>query len=134
MSGVDGVIVGNTTKRRAGLVPQGVPTTGREQRVLMEQGGFSGPTMFGQTLELVGRYRKMLDQHSLRGAEGEAGGEPAQKVIFASGGIKDGRQALQVLNAGASLAMLYTGLVYGGSGTVTRMKDELRREITAGKA
>lgn len=119
LSGVDGVIVGNTTKRRAGLVPAGVKLTAREQRALLEDGGFSGPVTFDRTLELVGRYRKMLD----------AASTDHQKVIFASGGITTGQQALQVLNAGASLAMLYTGMVYGGSGTVTRIKREMKKEL-----
>lgn len=138
MSGVDGVIVGNTTKRRQGLVPAGIKLTVKEQQALTEQGGFSGPTMFDQTLYLVQRYRKLLDGHSLQAGTDEvtsnAGKSSDQKVIFASGGIKDGQQALKVLNAGASVAMLYTGLVYGGSGTVTRMKGELRKEIADGKA
>jgi dihydroorotate dehydrogenase len=119
LSGVDGVIVGNTTKRRAGLVPAGVKLTGREQRALIEDGGFSGPATFERTLELVGRYRKMLD-----GVSGDR-----QKVIFASGGITTGQQALKVLNAGASVAMLYTGMVYGGAGTVTRIKGEMKKEL-----
>ena len=39
---------------------------------------------------------------------------PDRKVIFATGGIQNGRQALEVLEAGASVAMVYTALVYGG--------------------
>lgn len=129
MSGVDGVIVGNTTKRRHGVVPAGIGLTGREQTALMEQGGYSGPAMFERTLNLVGRYRKMLDSYSLQsGAEALAG---RQKVIFATGGITDGEQALKVLNAGASVAMVYTGMVYGGAGTVTRIKGELKENGTS---
>ncbi|KIW20280.1 dihydroorotate dehydrogenase (fumarate) [Exophiala spinifera] len=51
------------------------------------------------------------------------------KVIFATGGITNGKQALDVLNAGASVAMVYTALVYGGVGTVSRIKDEMRTEM-----
>ncbi|KAG7287245.1 hypothetical protein NEMBOFW57_006752 [Staphylotrichum longicolle] len=127
-SGVDGVIVGNTTRRRSGLVPQGVNLTSKEQQALVEEGGFSGPTMFGQTLSLVGRYRKKLDSYSLK-TPGVDDAFPQQKVIFASGGITTGDQALKVLNAGASVAMLYTGMVYGGSGTVTRIKKEMREKL-----
>lgn len=138
LSGVDGVIVGNTTKRRSGLVPQGVRLTQREQTALAETGGFSGPAMFERTLDLVGRYRKMLDGHSLQGAAAGAssagGGMGSQKVLFATGGIKTGEQALQVLNAGASVAMVYTGMVYGGAGTVTRIKGEMRAALGDGKA
>ncbi|SPQ25381.1 a6eecff4-53a8-42d6-a4be-fda51e1f03ec [Thermothielavioides terrestris] len=128
MSGVDGVIVGNTTKRRTGLVPQGVKLTGKEQRALAEEGGFSGPAMFDRTLSLVARYRKMLDSYSLKAA-GVDGAFPPQKVIFATGGITNGEQALKVLNAGASVAMVYTGLVYGGSGTITRIKKEMQDKL-----
>ncbi|EGS21862.1 putative dihydroorotate protein [Thermochaetoides thermophila DSM 1495] len=128
MSGVDGVIVGNTTKRRAGLIPPGIKLTSKEQRALQEEGGFSGPAMFERTLDLVGRYRKMLDSYTLKSAELDDS-FPHQKVIFATGGITNGEQALKVLNAGASVAMVYTGLVYGGSGTITRMKNEMRAEL-----
>ncbi|KAK4109834.1 FMN-linked oxidoreductase [Canariomyces notabilis] len=128
MSGVDGVIVGNTTKRRTGLVPQGVKLNSREQKALIEEGGFSGPAMFDRTLDLVGRYRKMLDSYSLKSAEADNVLAP-QKVIFATGGITTGEQALKVLNAGASVAMVYTGLVYGGSGTITRIKNEMREKL-----
>lgn len=158
MSGVDGVIVGNTTKRRLGVVPQGVRLNQREQAALMETGGFSGPSMFERTLDLVGRYRKLLDGYSLRDSSADssppaAGAVPAvegtvsskaegsgsdkvappQKVIFATGGITTGEQALKVLNAGASVAMVYTSMVYGGAGTVTRIKGEMRAALVEGK-
>jgi dihydroorotate dehydrogenase len=48
------------------------------------------------------------------------------KIIFASGGITNGDQALQVLQAGASVAMCYTAIVYGGVGTIGRIKGELK--------
>ncbi|KAM0522583.1 hypothetical protein ACHAPE_002175 [Trichoderma viride] len=121
-SGVDGIIVGNTTKRRTGLNPKGARLSVREQKALMEVGGYSGPAMFERTLDLVGRYRKLLDSQP-------GGGKREQKVLFATGGITNGEQALKVLNAGASVAMVYTGLVYGGVGTVTRMKQEMREAL-----
>jgi dihydroorotate dehydrogenase len=133
MSGVDGVIVGNTTKRRTGLVKEGVRLTGKEQKALVEEGGFSGPAMFDRTLSLVGRYRKMLDSYSLKTA-GVDDAFPRQKVIFATGGITNGDQALKVLNAGASIAMVYTGLVYGGSGTITRIKKEMAEKLAIKEA
>ncbi|KAF4969602.1 hypothetical protein FSARC_3181 [Fusarium sarcochroum] len=123
-SGVDGVIVGNTTKRRDGIIPEGVKLTAKERSNLMETGGYSGPAMYSRTLDLVGRYRKMLDSQSFEAHTGVSGG--AQKVIFATGGITNGEQAQKILNAGASVAMIYTGLTYGGSGTVTRIKQELK--------
>lgn len=159
-SGVDGVIVGNTTKRRQNLIPDAERLSYAERQVLEEEGGYSGPQMFERTLALVKRYRSLLDRgpppastaatptttageglevvkettkavkDSVVGAvKGEAG-EP--KVIFATGGITNGKQALEVLNAGASVAMVYTALVYGGVGTISRIKGEMRGEM-AGK-
>ena len=58
-SGVDGVIVGNTTKRRPEMVGR-LPS--REAALLMEQGGYSGPQMFERTRELTRRYRILLDE------------------------------------------------------------------------
>lgn len=170
-SGVDGVIVGNTTKRRTGIIPPGVGITPREQMTLTEAGGYSGPMMLDRTVDLVKRYRKMLDGHSWRelvqerklvdeavdasiagiddtitgipreglASKSTATTTPAvddateQKVIFATGGITSGQDALEVLNAGASIAMVYTGLVYGGAGTITRMKDEMKVEMNTDK-
>ncbi|KAL9613810.1 MAG: hypothetical protein Q9167_001657 [Letrouitia subvulpina] len=117
------VVVGNTTKRRdwvAGPVRQGLISDGERRVLTQEEGGYSGPEMLPRTLELVGRYRKMLDRMT-RGGE--------RRVIFASGGITTGGEALQALRQGADVAMVYTALVYGGSGTVTRMKGELKAEI-----
>jgi dihydroorotate dehydrogenase len=147
-SGVDGVIVGNTTKRRQGVIPEDTRIPLKEKQILEEQGGLSGPMMFERTLSLVGRYRKLLDQgpppsapasngvtevikESAEAAKQTLTGATATepKVIFATGGITNGKQALQVLNAGASVAMVYTALVYGGSGTISRIKREMREEI-----
>jgi dihydroorotate dehydrogenase len=115
-SSVDGVIVGNTTKLRPEpSLNAALPAN--EAAALREQGGYSGPALFERTIVLVQAYRKMLDD----GHEGT--GE--KKVVFASGGITDGKQAKQVLESGASVAMVYTGVVYGGAGTISRLKDEL---------
>uniref|UniRef100_A0A8H7K739 Dihydroorotate dehydrogenase catalytic domain-containing protein n=1 Tax=Bionectria ochroleuca TaxID=29856 RepID=A0A8H7K739_BIOOC len=123
-SGVDGIIVGNTTKRRDGLLPATGPAylTSKDKKALTEEGGFSGPAMFSRTLNLVKKYNSALSTATLKSGE-------AEKVIFATGGITNGEQALKVLNAGASVAMVYTGMVYGGPGTITRIKSEMRDEI-----
>ncbi|KAK2008177.1 dihydroorotate dehydrogenase [Colletotrichum eremochloae] len=145
-SGVDGVIVGNTTNRRTGIVPPGVKLTAKEQKALQETGGYSGPAMYNRTLELVKRYRQKLDAKALQAGSAEEaaaipsidgtlsgkvhdlieGKDTQRKVIFATGGITNGEQALNILNAGASVAMVYTGLTYGGPGTITRIKKEIK--------
>lgn len=163
-SGVDGVIVGNTTNRRS--LPEGSMISEKEKQILRETGGLSGPHMFERTLALVKRYRKLLDEGPPPPpSEKESSKEPEtpsvaatitstlasakesiastikvssskrgeQKVIFATGGITNGKQALEILNAGASVAQVYTALIYGGAGTVTRIKKEMRVEIGKGK-
>ena len=251
-SGVDGVIVGNTTKRRPDPLPAGYSLPVKEALILQEQGGYSGPQLFSRTVNLVKRYRRLLDDrmqmHSLsrespqplefdstlpphksstnnqandkdknglltktievtvqrdlgslkeptmaakdnlnsepllrlpdrnsssspksastspalslsshidqlpnvdehvNSPPGQAPSQgfptassssssttPAAKVIFATGGITTGRQALEVLQAGASVAMIYTALVYGGAGTVSRIKDEILKEVEMNK-
>jgi dihydroorotate dehydrogenase len=204
-SGVDGVIVGNTTKKRPAPVPHGYIMPADEAKILTEIGGYSGPQMFERTLDLVKRYREKLDlgppeeeptpsrssqqkpqsqpeqsqlqQKTARDpgpqettasmqrdtqnlkplndepSEAEKGAtqpliriparhtssssfsssstsspsEPLKaKVLFATGGITNGEQCLQILNAGASVCQVYTAMMYGGVGTVTRIKSEMR--------
>ncbi|KAF9249427.1 hypothetical protein DTO027I6_2327 [Penicillium roqueforti] len=133
-SGVDGVIVGNTTNRRPDPVPRGFVLPAEEQKTLKETGGYSGPQLFNRSIALVARYRALLDQGPPSSATnsdksvGKVSGLP-RKVIFASGGITTGEEAREALKAGASVAMMYTGIVYGGVGTVTRVKQELREEL-----
>ncbi|CAF9936964.1 Dihydroorotate dehydrogenase (quinone), mitochondrial [Imshaugia aleurites] len=219
-SEVDGVIVGNTTKRRHDLLPADYNLPAREAALLLEEGGYSGPRLFERTVALTRRYRELLDEameptpkespstkakdeesrensnqdvstriqktierdtKNLKPDTPEANAEsksqpliqipprnnpfspaepstspsstpafsadthinqlppttasdpskepPKRKVIFATGGICSGKQALEVLEAGASVAQVYTALVYGGVGTIARMKDEMREEM-----
>lgn len=178
-SGVDGVIVGNTTNKRPDPFPAGYQLPPHEAKVLLEQGGYSGPQMFERTLALVTRYRKALDAGPKQlptptSAKSESESSSAtkttldldmpaptsafddlaesapsvtvnstpdaapapkapHKVIFATGGITNGRQARQILDAGASVAQVYTALIYGGAGTISRIKQEMRDEAAKQK-
>lgn len=119
-AGVDGIIVANTTRGRPSL--QSNPLPAEESKVLMGQGGYSGPLMFPKTLALVKKYRQVLDQ-----SWEAVGGQPAsRKVIFASGGICSGENVKEVLDAGASVAMVYTTLSTNGVGAITAIKKQLR--------
>lgn len=120
-SGVDGVIVGNTTKNRPDPFPKGYQLPASEAKLLLEQGGYSGPQMFERTLALVSKYRKGLDENSKSAS--------SRKVLFATGGITNGRQAREILDAGASVAQVYTALIYGGAGTISRIKQEMRDDM-----
>lgn len=127
-SGVDGVIVGNTTKKRPEVIPSGFIMPVDEAKILTEMGGYSGPQMFERTLDLVKRYRSKLDLGPLENSSKFE--EPLQaKVLFATGGITNGEQCLQILNAGASVCQVYTAMMYGGVGTITRLKSEMRESL-----
>lgn len=152
-SGVDGVIVGNTTKSRPDPVPRGYQISSVEQETLQEAGGYSGPQLFDKIPKLVSQYRTLLDQgstsqskyslisHFLHDSIAPRSSifktdnvnlvpdyDPSspRKLIFASGGISNGSQAQEALDAGAAVAMMYTATVYGGVGTITRVKQELK--------
>jgi dihydroorotate dehydrogenase len=119
-----------------------------------EQGGYSGPQLFHRTVNLVKMYRRILDyplhelnepqqvqlhtpatlstSHRLKQSSTSDGSTQhatlTPKVIFCTGGITNGQQALEVLDAGASVAQIYTALVYGGVGKITSMKREMRHQ------
>jgi len=83
---VDGVIATNTTVSREGIDSD-------------EKGGLSGAPLFPQALHVVKKLH-----HYLQG----------QIPIIASGGIMSGEDAKKMMEAGASLVQIYTGLVYRG--------------------
>lgn len=91
--GIDGFIVANTTTSRAHL------NTCAERIEEIGNGGLSGKPLFAQTLRTVKWAR-----------EAAGAGVP----IIGVGGIGTGEEALQVLQAGASLIQLYTGFIYNG--------------------
>jgi dihydroorotate dehydrogenase len=125
LAGVDGVIVANTTRSRPSPTHRRADLSASEAGTMLEEGGYSSPQLFEPMLKLVRLYRKTLDEGP--GQDDSVSSEstfPA-KVIFASGGIASGEQAAQALAAGASVAMVYTAMVYGGVGTISRIKDEL---------
>ena len=45
------------------------------------------------------------------------------------GGIATGKQALEVLEASAGVAQVYTALIYGVAGTIARMKNDMREDM-----
>jgi dihydroorotate dehydrogenase len=133
-TGVDGVIVGNTTMTRPEAQPQGFVLPSKDSGALREQGGYSGPQLFDRTVSLVKKYREKLDEgpklEDLGAAPPKEGlSSGGRKTIFASGGITNGAQAVEALDAGASVAMVYTAVVYGGVGTVGRIKDEMKQTL-----
>ena len=100
-AGVDGVIATNTTLSRQDV----------RSRLAGESGGLSGAP-------LTTRSRNMVAQIVQRTA--------GRLPVIGVGGIMDPADAQAMLDAGACLVQLYTGLVYAGPGLVHRINKEIR--------
>ena len=100
-TGVDGVIATNTTLSRQDV----------HSRLAGESGGLSGAP-------LTTRSRNMVAQIVQRTA--------GRLPVIGVGGIMDPADAQAMLDAGACLVQLYTGLVYAGPGLVHRINKEIR--------
>ncbi|EIW68161.1 hypothetical protein TREMEDRAFT_32541, partial [Tremella mesenterica DSM 1558] len=101
-SGVDGVIVSNTTIRREGL--------GLKSSNASETGGLSGPPLLPYALQAVRTLRPLL---------------PPSIPIIGCGGISTASDALSFAHAGCSIIQIYTSFGYRGVGTARLIKDEL---------
>jgi dihydroorotate dehydrogenase len=97
---IDGIVATNTTVSREGL------RTPARRIEAIGQGGMSGAPITARSLEVV-RYI-----HTRTGGK---------LPIVAVGGIMSVQDALNMLDAGATLIQLYTGFIYGGPGLVRRI-------------
>ncbi|HEX8570263.1 MAG TPA: quinone-dependent dihydroorotate dehydrogenase [Caulobacteraceae bacterium] len=104
---LDGLIVSNTTIAR----PDALRSPRRS-----EAGGLSGAPLFEPSTALLRRV-----------AEIAAG----RLVLIGAGGVGSGEQAYAKIRAGASAVQLYSALVYGGPGLVTRIKRDLAARLRA---
>jgi len=109
-TGIDGVICTNTTIDRSAVA--GDPRAG-------ETGGLSGKPLFAHATAVLAGMRQRL------------GG---RIPLVGVGGILDGSDAVEKLDAGASLVQLYSGLVYRGPRLVNECVDEIRRQRGASHA
>ena len=104
LSGVDGIVAGNTTTTRDGL------KTDEKRLEKIGRGGLSGAPLFGKALDLV-KYIHLKTQGRL--------------PIVGVGGIMTSEQAKQMLDAGASLIEICTGFVYEGPSAVKKILKNL---------
>ncbi|EPT01269.1 hypothetical protein FOMPIDRAFT_1023363 [Fomitopsis schrenkii] len=100
-SGVDGVIVSNTTVRR----PKDLSDPNK-----LETGGLSGPPLKLYTLNTLRTLRALL---------------PESIPLIGCGGISSGADALEYARAGAAAVQVYTRFAYEGVGACRRIKDEI---------
>jgi dihydroorotate dehydrogenase len=104
---IDGVIATNTTISREGL------KTDANRITEIGAGGLSGKPLTKRSTEVV----KYLSDKSNKSFP-----------IIAVGGIHTGADAIEKLNAGASLVQIYTGFIYEGPGIVKRINKEILKQ------
>lgn len=97
---MDGVIATNTTTSRQGIISP----------LASEDGGLSGRPLFSRSLLIVEKIQKST-QGSL--------------PVVGAGGIDDAASARRMMEAGATLVQVYTGLVYQGPGMVKKILQDL---------
>jgi len=105
-TGIDGVIATNTTIDKANLTIKNTQET-------LGMGGLSGKPLTNRSTEVI----KHLHERS-------NGAFP----IIGVGGIHSAEDAIEKLNAGASLVQIYTGFIYEGPGLVRKINKQLLRQ------
>ena len=99
---IDGLIATNTTISREGLISP--------EKVVKEAGGLSGKPLRHRSTEVI-RYLSEKSNHAF--------------PIIGAGGIHSAADAIDKLNAGASLIQLYTGFIYEGPALISRINKAL---------
>ncbi|WP_454917878.1 quinone-dependent dihydroorotate dehydrogenase [Xanthobacter sediminis] len=106
-TGVDGLIMGNTTLSRPGSLKSGHRG---------EAGGLSGTPLMALSTERLGALYRLV------------GG---RLPLIGAGGVASGADAYDKIRAGASLVQLYSALVFQGPGLVNRIKADLAARLRA---
>jgi dihydroorotate dehydrogenase len=99
-SGIEGLIVSNTTIARPAL----------QSQHRGETGGLSGRPLFAPSTEILRQMRARLG---------------ARVVLVGVGGVASGADAYEKIRAGATLVQLYTALAFHGPSLVTHIKRDL---------
>jgi len=110
-TGIDGIIATNTTINRDHLL------TSQNELEGMGAGGLSGKPLTKRSTEVI-RY---LHQRS-------GGSFP----IIGVGGIHSAEDAMEKIEAGASLVQIYTGFIYEGPKLIKEINKKIIEHVTAG--
>lgn len=102
-SGIDGLIVSNTTVSRTGLT---------DMQHASQAGGLSGRPLFRRSTAVLARMRKRLGP---------------DMPIVGLGGVDSTETAVEKIRAGADLVQLYTGMIYEGPGLAARITHGMAR-------
>jgi dihydroorotate dehydrogenase len=103
-SGIDGLIVSNTTIARPTL----------KSRHANETGGLSGRPLFLRSTEVLRTMRRLTQ---------------GKITLIGVGGVASGADAYAKIKAGATLVQLYTALTYEGIDLIPRIKRELLEHL-----
>lgn len=103
-TGIDGLICTNTTIDHAAVAhdPQG-----------QQAGGLSGKPLFARSTAVLRGMRARLGE---------------RLPIVGVGGILEGSDAAEKLDAGATLVQVYSGLIYRGPQLIAECVEEIRRQ------
>lgn len=105
LSGIDGIVAGNTTTSREGL------RTNPKRLEKIGNGGLSGAPLYNKSLALVKYIHEFTN---------------GRFPIVGVGGIMSPEQAREMLEAGASLIEIYTGFIYEGPSLVKRILKHIQ--------
>ncbi|KAJ1531214.1 Dihydroorotate dehydrogenase (quinone), mitochondrial, partial [Nowakowskiella sp. JEL0078] len=107
ITGIDGVIISNTTVKR----PE---TLKSPKHLTREFGGLSGAPLFPLSLDTLREF------YSLTGGK---------VPLIGCGGVRSADEAIAFAKAGATLVQLYTSFGMEGPAVVTETKDEITRRL-----
>jgi len=99
-SGIEGIVLTNTTIARDGL----------KSAAAIETGGLSGAPLFARSTAVLRQMRKHVGN---------------RLVLVGVGGVSSGADAYAKIRSGATLVQLYTALVFHGPGLVAKIKRDL---------
>ncbi len=104
---LDGVIASNTSTSRSNL------KASKSQLEEIGNGGVSGKPLAGKSTEVI-RYLHTKSKGAF--------------PIIGVGGIHTAKDAIEKLNAGASLVQVYTGFIYSGPSLVKQINSKILKE------
>mgnify|MGYP001075941249 CR=1 FL=1 len=107
ITGIDGIVATNTTVSRESLV------TSKKRIDAIANGGLSGAPLKERATEII-RYINEKSQGSI--------------PIMGVGGIMTVQDALDKIEAGASLIQVYTGFIYNGPGFVKQINKAILKQ------
>jgi dihydroorotate dehydrogenase len=106
--GIDGIVAVNTTTNRDDL------TIDREKVTKLGNGGLSGKPLTSRALEIVNYIQQRTD---------------GRLPVMGVGGVMTAKDAINLLNAGATLVQVYTGFIYEGPAIVKKINREILKKI-----